>query len=420
VKSHNWKEVRLSEVVDVSDYVANGSFASLRENVRTSKEDGYAVLIRAMDYTADWKGPYVYVDEQSYRFLRKSSLQPGDVIVSNVGSVGTVFRAPDLGMPMTLGPNAVVCRPISRRGFDIGFLYYLLSSDYGQRAINAITSGSAQPKFNKTDLRNTWIPFPPVEEQRAIAHILGTLDDKIELNRQMNQTLDELARTIFRSWFVDFDPVRAKAEGREPEGMDAETAALFPDRFVDSALGPIPEGWEVRRLGDVSDLRWGDTKVTKKSYVQTEGWPAYSASGPDGVLPYADYDRDGIVLSAIGAQCGLTWLARGRWSCIKNTIRVLEMEGGPSIYLLYYSTANPDIWPKRGSAQPFISQADARNVLVVVPSLGIDACYVRAVMPILDLIEHNQQESKNLAEIRDTLLPELLSGRAIDLWDRGD
>src|SRR5439155_19087181 len=95
---------------------------------------------------------------------------------------------------------------------------------------------------------------PPQREREDIVNILGSLDDKIELNRQMNATLEETARALFKSWFVDFDPVRAKAEGRQPEGMDAETAALFPDRLVDSELGPIPEGWQVKPLDKIADF----------------------------------------------------------------------------------------------------------------------------------------------------------------------
>jgi type I restriction enzyme S subunit len=103
------------------------------------------------------------------------------------------------------------------------------------------------------DQRRMYITLPPLHEQRAIAHILGTLDDKIELNRRMNETLEAMARALFKSWFVDFDPVRAKAEGRDP-GLPKPLADLFPARFVDSELGEIPEGWEVKPIGDLAEV----------------------------------------------------------------------------------------------------------------------------------------------------------------------
>ena len=134
---------------------------------------------------------------------------------------------------------------------DLTWAYYeLLTQD-----INSMDSGSAIPSTSRDSFYNLHVRVPPLSEQHAIAHILGTLDDKIELNRRMNETLEAMARALFKSWFVDFDPVRAKAEGRQPEGMDADTAALFPDSFEDSALGKIPKGWRVGNIGDLASNR---------------------------------------------------------------------------------------------------------------------------------------------------------------------
>ena len=113
-------------------------------------------------------------------------------------------------------------------------------------------SGSAIPSTSRQDFYFLSVKLPPLSEQKAIAHILSSLDDKIELNRQMNETLEAMARAIFKSWFVDFDPVRAKMEGRQPAGMDAATADLFPDEFEESSLGLIPKGWKVKKLGDLA------------------------------------------------------------------------------------------------------------------------------------------------------------------------
>jgi type I restriction enzyme S subunit len=109
----------------------------------------------------------------------------------------------------------------------------------------------AQPSLNRNFIYPIPVCVPKPKEQRAIASVLGALDDMIEVNREINETLEELARALFKSWYVDFDPVRAKLEGRPPAGMDAATAALFPDHFQDSELGQIPKGWEVKQLGDV-------------------------------------------------------------------------------------------------------------------------------------------------------------------------
>jgi len=256
--------------------------------------------------------------------------------------------------------------------------------------------------------------LPSQNDQQEIADALRVLDSKIELLIRQNQTLEAMARAIFKSWFVDFDPVRAKAEGRTPEGMDAATAALFPSTFTDaplgSPLGPIPEGWGVATLGELADLNWGDTKTTKAAYTET-GFTAYSASGPDGFMDRHDFEGKGVVLSAIGANCGQTWLADGKWSCIKNTIWFMsKCEAAPTVYL-YLATKGSDFWPKRGSAQPFISQTDARSMRVVVPSKEIAAIFQSFANSIYERVRANEQTSSLLADLRDTLLPRLISGK---------
>jgi type I restriction enzyme S subunit len=264
---------------------------------------------------------------------------------------------------------------------------------------------------------------PPLPEQKAIAHILGALDDKIEVLRRMNETLEAMARAIFKSWFIDFDPVRAKAAVRRehPDWTNAqvsraacpnlkpEIAELFPDRLVESELGEIPEGWEVEALGNVADVNWGDTNVTKKSYVE-KGFLAYSAKGPDGFLPYYDYDRTGVVLSAIGANSGFTWIAQGKWSCIKNTIRFWCTDESLSTEYLYYATFGNHHWPLRGSAQPFVSQGDARNVHILKPSENIGKLFGDMVRPLHEKSNCISGKNVTLAALRDALLPKLISG----------
>src|SRR5690606_31442570 len=131
------------------------------------------------------------------------------------------------------------------------FKYYLLKS----LGLDRMNADSAVPGLNRDAAHARAIRVPPLSEQRAIAHILGTLDDKIELNRRMNATLEAIARAILKSWFVDFDPVHAKARGEQPYGMDADTAALFPDAFEDSELGPIPAGWGIADFGKLISHR---------------------------------------------------------------------------------------------------------------------------------------------------------------------
>ena len=164
-----------------------------------------------------------------------------------------------------------------------------------------------------------------------------------------------------------------------------------------TVAGDISESKFVR-LGEIADVRWGDTSTTKKSYSD-RGFTAFSAKGPDGFLPYADFDRTGVVVSAIGADCGKTWLAKGKWSCIKNTIRFWSIDAKVDTEYLYWVTRNPLIWPKRGSAQPFISQTDARNMEVQVPPLLEQRRIAHILGTLDDKIELNRRMNETLEEM---------------------
>lgn len=180
-----WTVEPLGNVCDVTDYVANGSFASLKENVTYCDEKDYAVLVRGTDFNAGWNGKYVYVTEHSYRFLRKSSLKPGDIVVTNVGNVGITFLVPDLAQPMTLGPNSILARPKKGRMY----MFLFLRSDEGQHRINGITSGAAQPKFNKTEFRNLRIALPAQEQLDLFEATAGPFYLLAEKLRQSNANL---------------------------------------------------------------------------------------------------------------------------------------------------------------------------------------------------------------------------------------
>ena len=160
--------------------------------------------------------------------------------------------------------------------------------------------------------------------------------------------------------------------------------------------------WKTSRLGEVADVSWGDTSVTKAAYSPA-GFPAYSASGPDGFLPYADFDRVGVVVSAIGADCGKTWLAKGRWSCIKNTIRLWSTDPQVDSAFLYWRLRDPSVWPKRGSAQPFISQGDARGLEVTYPPLPEQHAIAHILGTLDDKIELNRRMNETLEAIARAL-----------------
>lgn len=152
------------------------------------------------------------------------------------------------------------------------------------------------------------------------------------------------------------------------------------------------------KLGDVADVSWGDTNTTKSAYV-SDGYPAYSASGHDGFLPYADFEKTGVVVSAIGANCGKTWLAKGKWSCIKNTIRMWSKSSLLDTEYLYWLSTRNNFFPIRGSAQPFISQGDARAVSINLPAISDQKAIAHILGTLDDKIELNQKMNETLEDI---------------------
>ena len=183
----HWDVLPIKEITEVvTDYVANGSFASLTQNVTYRDVEDVAVLIRLVDYNNDFHGKFVFIDEHAYEFLSKSKLYGNEIIISNVGSnVGTVFRCPKLQYKMSLAPNSIMVK--FKENDD--FYFHWLRGYNGQQMLKSIVTGSAQPKFNKTNFKEMLAPVPPIDEQNKIALILNSIDEKINLNKKINNNL---------------------------------------------------------------------------------------------------------------------------------------------------------------------------------------------------------------------------------------
>ena len=192
----NWKSVKINELkLEVTDYVANGSFKSLADNVTLYDEKEYALYVRNTDLKVNFTDKRKYVDQKSYEFLKKSKLKGGELIISNVGDVGSVFICPHLNMPMTLGSNVIMLYETDNNYYNY-FLYFFFTSVYGQYMIDGITGGSAQPKFNKTDFRNMEIKFPELDELDRFNSEIDPIYKKYELNIKENEKLSELRDTL--------------------------------------------------------------------------------------------------------------------------------------------------------------------------------------------------------------------------------
>ncbi len=285
----------------------------------------------------------------------------------------------------------------------------------------AQATGSTFPNVSAAQLAA--IPYPNFSgaEQRAIAHILGTLDDKIELNRRMNETLEEMARALFKSWFVDFDPVRAKMEGRDT-GLPPDVAALFPDRLVDSELGEIPEGWEVKTLEDCFNLTMGQSPPGSTYNANGEGVPFFQGSADFGFrypekrryctapTRVAELDDTFVSVRAPVGDINMAW----ERCCIGRGLAALRHKSGSSSFTYYSAwTIQGEIseYEHTGTVFGAINRKQFEALQVVEPRPELIEAFDTRVGPMDACIRSNTSEVYILTSIRDTLLPKLISGK---------
>jgi type I restriction enzyme S subunit len=264
--------------------------------------------------------------------------------------------------------------------------------------------------------------MPPEPERRSIAHIIGTLDDKIELNRRTSETQQAMARTLFKSWFVDFDPVRAKAEGRDP-GLPKLFADLFPDSFENSELGAIPKGWEVRSLDEIARFHNGLAlqkyppkdgrslpviKITQLRAGGTEGADAASADlEPDYIV------KDGDVLFSWSGSLECVLWASGRGALNQHLFKVTSAEYPKWLYYMWihqHLEAFRHIAAGKATTMGHIQRHHLSDAKVILPPSGLLLALDVLVGPLIDGIWRRRVQSRSLADVRDTLLPKLISG----------
>ena len=362
----------------------------------------------------------------------KSQFQRGDILFGKLRPYfRKVVRAPSDGLCST---DIWVVR--ARDEVIQDYLYYCIAS---QQFVDFVTSGSEGTRMP----RATWeyasryrFSIPTLSEQHTLADVLSTLDDKIDLNRRMNQTLNEMARALFKSWFVYFEPVRIKMEGRwRPDeslpGLPADLYDIFPDRLVDSEAGVIPEGWEIKTLGDVTVVVGGTTPSTKVSNYWERGkynWatPKDLATLSSPVLldterkvTDAGLDKIGSGLLPVGtlllssrAPIGYLAISEKPVAINQGFIAMPPQEGISNLFLLYWCEAFHDLIIDYANGSTFleISKRDFRRIPMVMPDEAAITAFANYARPLHEQIVTNECESRTLAVKRDALLPKLVSG----------
>jgi type I restriction enzyme S subunit len=423
--SSDWKECSLDDVAELtggyafksSQYVDEGVFVLRTLNI---SDDGSIILNDA-----------AFVSDQDAKEFSRFQLIDKDILFVMVGAtLGKIGKVGKEALPALLNQNMWRIRAREKLA-DQDFLYYSFKESVAE--IIGWASGSARGFLRRDDCRNLRMKMPSIEEQKAIAHILGTLDDKIELNRKTNETLEAMAKALFKSWFVDFDPVRAKAEGR-PTGLPAEISDLFPDSFEDSELGEVPSGWAIGTIENIAEVI--DCLHSKKPDQQEVGKQLLQLNNieDNGLLnqsqkyfisadDYAKWssrievEQGDCVITNVGRVGAVAQIPKGVKAAMGRNMTAIRTKGispYPTFLLEYLLSAFG-----REEIRLNIDEGTILNALNVknIPLLrffrspdSILNAYEKSARPLREAMESSLKENQALSTLRDALLPKLISG----------
>ncbi len=353
----------------------------------------------------------------------RTRLRADDVLVTVVGTVGQVAVVPHWLAGWNVARAVAVIRPRDAR--LTRWIALALRAPESQRALGVAANTTVQTTINLKDLRKLPVPLPEPNEREAIELLLGSLDDRIDLLRQTNATLEAIAQALFKSWFIDFDPVRAKAEGRDPEGMDSATAALFPAEFEESALGLIPRGWVPGTLADICTNPRAQAKPglfpINTTYIGLEHMPrksiALDRAGTAERLESGKFwfERNDVLFGKLRPYFHKVGLAPDRGVCSTDILVLrpkthdwlgfLAMHASSDALIAYTTQLS------NGARMPRTSWRDVGGFEVALPPQEMASAFNALVLPMFERIHTNVASARALAEVRDTLLPRLISGK---------
>lgn len=361
--------------------------------------------------------------------IRKGIGKPLDILLSHKGTVGRIALAGHDSPPYVCSPQVTIWRTLDESVIDRYYLLYWMRSGHFRMQLESVKSRTDMADYaSLTDQRSFTVPLPKIEEQRRIGAILGSLDDKIELNRRMNRTLEELARAVFKAWFVDFLPVRAKQDGAKSfPGMDADTFTLFPDSLEDSPLGPIPRGWRRQSLlGSACVLSGGTPSTQTKEYwsgdIQWASAKDVSQCDDPFLLkterlitehglnesPTRMIPKHSTVIVARGATTG-RMVILGDSMAMNQTCYALHSPEPFFLHLSMQHIVGELLQSSHGSVFNTITTDTLRRTTVIAPPRPIKMAFERTIGPSMELVGTNCRGSQTLAATRDLLLPKLLA-----------
>ena len=416
----SWKLSTVGEYLDVlTDYHANGSYKKLKENVELLDKEDYAIMVRTTNFEQnDFRDNVKYITESAYNFLAKSKVYENDILMNKIANAGSVYLMPKLEKPVSLAMNLFLLRFNER--INSKYIYYFLK--YKEPYIKLNADGTAAKTITKDSVRKFPIFVPQLEEQEKIADILSSLDDKIELNNDMNKTLEEMVQSIFKRWFVDFEFPNEDGQPYKSSGGE----------MVESELGMIPKDWEVKTIGDIGNIITGKTPSSKVEgcfgneykfitprdindsvfILKTER--GLSSIGVE-KLKRNIVPKNSVGVSCIGSNLGEVYIT-GEDSITNqqiNTVVLNEDTLFPYVYIYLKNMKEEFLNMSSGSAVPIINKTSFSKINILIPDNNLLQKYVQATTCYFDRIKENLKEIENLTILRDALLPKLMSGEII-------
>ncbi len=419
----HWEVARLRDVASKI-----GSGATPRGGEKVYRSSGVSLIRSQNVHDHEFRAEgLAYIDERAASQLNGVAVREGDVLLNITGdSIARCCVAPPWVLPAGVNQHVAIIRPTEQ--LDSIFLQKYLSHPRVKTYMLGHDAGGTRKALTKGHVEGFLVPLPPLEEQRAIASVLGALDAKIELNRRMNETLESIAQTLFRSWFVDFDPVRAKAEGREPYGIDSKTASLFPSAFQASKLGDIPLGWQVAPLTARVEILGGGTPSTSVAEFWGGGVPWVSVvdtvPGPYIIRTAKTVSETAVARGAAKMLPVETVVLTARGTVGNSALMAVPMSMNQSCYGLRGKDGAGQLFvlqrireqvtqlkaSSHGSVFDTITTQTLHGLLVVWPGMHCMEAFENRVRPLFDQILENARQALTLEAIRDALLPKLLSG----------
>jgi type I restriction enzyme S subunit len=426
---HGWKFISLEDAMEaIIDY---------RGKTPKKTKSGIPLVTAKIVKGGYILEPFEFIANDNYdSWMVRGLPKIGDVVLTTEAPLGETAQ-------LTSANVALAQRIVTLRGkkglLDNDFLLCALQSNFVRHQLESRSSGSTVRGIKQSELRKVSLPVPPLTEQQKIARILKSLSNKLVCNTQTNKTIEAMAQAIFKSWFVDFDPVKAKIRGEQPEGIDANTAALFPDKLVESELGLIPEGWAVQTIKSLSEKISKGTTPSKKDLGIATDEPSIRFLKVRDINDKGEINRDNLefipnsihttklkrsilekqdILFSIAGTIGRVAIVDQDLDNINTNqaVSFIRLKDKEAYLALVYMTLRDSRTQQKAIAsvvqgvQANLSLANIGDMEIIVPPEKVLKLWNKQYLSILKMIKNNFSQSRELSSLRDTLLPKLLSG----------